>query len=264
MRLYWILAAILILTYCVYTGVSMYTLPTAANRLGPEKILLSKPTQVGTNVDLTTNWVNPAGATLIFYILPLINDRTTVVGNEYATAINIGNKQSLQILIAPDAGRSEMMAPAILKIDINGQTNPDIVDIDMLKLQSWNCIAIVKQGRIFNIYVNGVLSVSHTCTAMPEYDNTQPIRVGDARLGGTMALISLAPYAMQVDDIQNLMRDTTDMDNKPYLSSDISSIPTFSLANFPNMVSFIMCPGGNCSSSNKMPPPMYQWTSMYS
>jgi len=263
MRIYWFLAAIVILTYCVYTGVSMYTLPSPPNRLGAEKISLSTIRQVGTNVDLINNWNTQSGSTLFFYISPSINDRTSVSGNEYATAVNIGNSQILKILIAPDAGRSQMMAPAVLEVNINGQDNPDVIDINMIQLQSWNCVAIVKQGRLFNIYVNGILSVSHTCTAMPTYDSTQPLRVGDRRLGGTVALISLAPYAMQVNDVQNMMKDTNDTDNKPYLSTDLPSLPEFSLDSINKLFSTIMCPGGNCSSSNKMPPPMYQWTSNY-
>lgn len=266
MRVYWFFAAIIILSYCVYAGVSMFILPSPPNRIGPEKILLSKVTQVGTNTDLTNNWNNPSGSTLIFYISPVINDRTSVVGNEYATAVNIGRKQSLNILIAPDSGRSQMMAPATLEIIINGQDYPDVIEIDSIHLQRWNCVAIVKQGRVFNIYVNGILSVTHTCTAMPVYDNTQPLRVGDLRLGGTIALISLAPYAMQANDIQNLIKDTTDMDNKPYLVTDEASFPSFSLSDLPGfsgLSNLFMCPGGNCTSTNKMPSPMYKWTTNY-
>jgi len=264
MRLYWFLAAIVILTYCVYIGVGMYTLPTPPNKLGSEKISLSKLSQVGTNLDLTNNWINSPASTLFFYISPTIRDRTSVSGNEYATAVNIGNSQVLKILVAPDAGRSQMMAPAVLEVNVNGQSYPDVIDIDMIQLQSWNCIAIVKQGRLFNIYVNGVLSVTHTCTAMPLYDSTQPLRVGNPRLGGTVALISLAPYAMQVNDVQYMMRETSDMENKPFLSTDLPSLPGFSLNSFSGLYSMFMCPGGNCNSSKKMPPPMYQWTSNYS
>jgi hypothetical protein len=151
MRLYWFLAAIVILTYCVYNAVSIYTLPSPPNRLGAEKISLSTVSQVGTNVDLNNGWITPSASTLIFFILPKINDRTSAYGNEYATAVNIGNKQLFKILIAPDAGRSEMMAPAVLEVYINNQDFPDKIDIEMLKLHSWNCIVIVKQGRLINI-----------------------------------------------------------------------------------------------------------------
>ena len=240
-----------------------YNLPSPPNRIGPEQLPLSKLTQIGSNVDLTKSWVESPGSSLIFYIMPTINDRTAVVGNEYATAVQIGSTtvagSKLNILVAPDAGRSAMMAaPAVLEIFINGQNEPDVIDIANIRLQKWNCVVIVKQGRLFNIYVNGVLSVSHTCTAMPKFDTTQPMRIGDPRLGGTIALMSLAPYAMQINDVQNLMKETTDTTNRPYLSSDLPSLPSFSIPGLTN----IMCPGGNCSS-NKMPGPMYQWISNY-
>jgi hypothetical protein len=241
----------------------MYTLPTPPNRIGPEKVTLSKVSQVGTNVDLTDKWINSPTSTLFFFISPSIKDRTSVSGNEYATAVNIGNSQILKILVAPDAGRSQMMAPAVLEVNVNGQNYPDVIDIDIIQLQKWNCIAIVKQGRLFNIYVNGVLSVTHTCTAMPIYDSTQPLRTGDPRLGGTVALMSIAPYAMQVNDVHHMMKETSDMDNKPFLSSDLPSLPNFSAEGLNGLYSMIMCPGGICKSSNKMPPPMYQWTTNY-
>jgi len=260
MRLYWFLAAIVILTYCVYYGVSIYTSPTAApNRIGNEKMSLSTLTPLGSNVDLNSGWNTSPGSTLIFFILPTIKDRTSVVGNEYATALNIGSKQSFKILIAPDAGRSQMLAPASLEVFVNGSSDPEHIDIDSLQLQRWNCVMIVKQGRKFNIYVNGQLSVSHTCTAMPAYDDTQPLRIGDPRLGGSIALISLAPYAMQMDDVQNYIRESSDTDHKPYLTSDLPSLPDVSLNGLKDL---IICPGGNCSAA-KATGPMYQWTSNY-
>jgi hypothetical protein len=262
MRVYWFLTAIVILTYCAFNAVNAYSLPNPPNRIGPEQLDLSNITQVGTNIDLINTWIDSSASSLIFYIMPKINDRTAVVGNEYATAVQIGSTSSagsrLNILVAPDAGRSVMMAPAVLEIFINGQNDPDVIDINNIYLQKWNCVVIVKQGRLFNIYVNGVLSVSHTCTAMPKFDNTQPIRVGDPRLGGTIALMSLAPYAMQINDVQNIMKETTDTSNKPYLSSELPSLPEFSI---PGLTNF-MCPGGNCSS-NKMPGPMFEWASNY-
>lgn len=266
MSLYWLLAAIVIITFGVYYGVSIYTSTgTAPNRIGNEQMSLSKVTSLGSNVDLNSGWTNSSGSTLIFFILPTIKDRTSVVGNEYATALNIGSKQAFKILIAPDAGRSQMLAPAMLEVYVNGSSDPEQIDIASVHLQRWNCVMIVKQGRKFNIYVNGQLSVSHTCTAMPAYDDTQPMRIGDPRLGGSIALISLAPYAMQMNDVQNYIREASDTDNKPYLSSEIPSLPSIvGMKDFilTSLNDFIICPGGNCSSI-KPTGPMYEWTSNY-
>ena len=100
---------------------------------------------------------------------------------------------------------------------------------------------------------------------MPAYDDTQPMRIGDPRLGGSIALISLAPYAMQMNDVQNYIRESSDTDNKPYLSSEIPSLPSITgMKDFilTGLNDFIICPGGNCSSI-KPTGPMYEWTSNY-
>ena len=259
MRFLWFLAAIVLLTYGVYYGVRYVALPKPPMQVGPEKMALSKKIQVADSEKLKASWYNTPGSTLLFYISPKIMDRTAAVGNEYVTAVQIGSKESLKILIAPDAGRGSMLAPAILEVFISGQQQSEIIDISNMPLQSWSFIAIVKQGRKFNIYVNGNLSASHTCTAMPDYDETQPLAIGDNKLGGTIALMSLAPYAMQLDDIQSIARDTMDTDNKPYLSSELPMLPEFPLS---AITGFFTCPGGNCNKNIK-PGPFNKWTSIY-
>lgn len=257
MRLYWLLAAILLITYGVYYSMRYIISGRPLNSVGSETMNLSNVTMVANSEQLSQAWSNTAGASLVIYLFPKIRDRTAVVGNEYADVVKIGSKQTLKILIAPDAGRSSMLAPAVLEIHTTDGGGPETVDINNLRLQRWNCIVIVKQGRKFNIYINGVISASHTCTAMPDFDS-QSLRVGNARLEGKAALVSLAPYAMQIDEIRTLVKDTMQKDGTPYLSTDLPSLPEFYLA-IPNL----MCPGGNCSSSNKVQSPMDQWISSY-
>jgi hypothetical protein len=259
MRLLWFLVAIVLLTYGVYYFVRTVALPSPPERIGAEKIMLSKPTQVVDSVTLKAAWMNTSGSTLLFFIFPEIKDRTAVVGNEYATAIQIGSKEAFKILISPDAGRGNMLAPAIFEVFVNGKNESEVIDVTNVPLQKWSFVAIVKQGRKFNIYVNGELSTSHVCTAMPDYDETQPLRVGDVRLGGKVALMSLAPYAMQIDEVQTLARDTMSTDHKPYLSSDMPMLPEVSL---PSLANVFTCPGGNCTKQIKASP-FDQWKSLY-
>ena len=256
MRLYWLLAAILVLTYGVYQSVRYFTVPTPPNSVGPEKLDLSVSTQVANSEQLKVSLSSTAGSTLIFFIFPQIADRTSVVGNEYATAVNIGSKQIFKILIAPDAGRSTMMAPAALDIFVSNSADPEVIDINNIKLQRWNCVAIVRKGRKFNIYINGQLSASHTCTAMPIIDGTQTLRVGDRRLAGVIAQISMTKYPMELDEIQAMVRESMDAEGKPYLSSDLPGLP------IPSFDFNFMCPGGNCNLPSK-PNPMEQWNSSY-
>jgi hypothetical protein len=236
--------------------------PPIPSRIGNETMDLSKNTQVISNEELKNAWTATAGSCLFFYIKPEVNDRTSVSGNEYANAVQIGSTQILQILIAPDAGRGYASAPARLQVFLKDTSVPENIDIQNLPLQRWSAVAIVKEGRRFNIYVNGRLTASHVCNGMPDFDQTQPLRIGDPRLGGTIALMSLSAFPMGIDAISSLVSTTSSIDGAPYLSSGFASfipIPSF------NLSSLSMCPGGNCNSApiNGNPGPLRQWTSSY-
>ena len=230
-------------------------------RIGSETINLSTESQVISSEELKTAWTTKNGSTLIFYINPIIKDRTSVSGSEYASVVQIGSKVKFNILVAPDAGRGYASSPAQLTVSVQGSTIPDTIDIPNFPLQKWTAVAIVKQGRKFNIYLNAKLKVSHMCTAMPDFDSTQPLKVGDSRLAGEIALMSIADYPMQSAEVQSTVQATVDTDGKPYLSSGIFSfipIPSINLSFNP------FCPGGNCDSTASQISPLQQWSSQYS
>ena len=247
-------------------------LPSQIMRIGPDSIPLSSPpggTQIINSEQLKNAWTSTSGSTLVFYINPVINDRTGQSGNEYANVVQIGSSQTFQLLVAPDAGRGLSMAPALLKINIAKTTSlstqapaPEIVEIPNFPLQRWTGVTIVKQGRKFNIYLNGKLAVSHMCNTMSEFDSTQPLRVGDPRLGGFIEQMSLAPYALEAKDVRELYRATVDTSGKPISSINLQNTLTMFVPTLPDEW---WCPGGNCSSAETSQgiSPLEQWSSPY-
>ena len=212
MSIFLVVIVLIILSYIIYLSLSHVLLDKPFSPVGPESIPLSSVTQVITSNELNALWSNVSGSTLFFHINPKIKDRTAQSGNEYANVIQIGSKLSFKILVAPDAGRGLVMAPAQLQI-LTGQpsnTKTEVVDIPNFPLQRWTSVAIVKNGRRFNIYLNGNLSVSYTCLKMPQYDTTQPLLVGDPRLGGTITLMSISPNPLQSNEIRDLVSGSAD------------------------------------------------------
>jgi hypothetical protein len=256
----WVVLGIAVIIYVIYYLISYLLLPKPINRVGAEEIDISQMQQVISSEELKNTWNATSGSTLAFNIFPEILDRTSVSGNEYATVIQIGSKQLFKLMVAPDAGRGYSTAPAILDVYVKGKADPETIEIPNVPLQRWTSVVIVKVGRKFNIYINGKISVSHMCTAMPDFDETQPLRVGTPRLTGTIALMSLASYPMKTNEVRELVNGMSAPDGKPYLSSGISiiPIPTINISGIP----FIGCPGGNCSSPKK-PGPMEEWSTPY-
>jgi len=253
------LVAICILSYLIYLLFAYLIIPPPFQRIGPDEMSLSKLTQVITSEELKGPWTSNSGSTLLFYINPQINDRTGFSGNEYAKAVQIGSKQSFKILVAPDAGRGLSMPPALFEIYVKGYVKPEVVEIPNFSLQKWTTVIIVKQGRRFNIYLNGILSVSHMCTAMPDFDPTATLQIGDTRLGGVISLMSLAPYALQSNEIRDILTRSVDSSGKPYAPMNITSLfgPLI-----PSLPAAVWCPGGNCKTPKKARP-MEEWSSPY-
>ena len=250
---------LLIFSLLVYYLIAYLLTPKPFNRIGDDTMDISKVTQVITSQELQDNWITNSGATLVFYINPFVKERTAIAGNEYATVVQVGTKQNFKILVAPDAGRGLMLAPALFEIYTKGSSNPEIVEITNFPLQRWTAVVIVKIGRKFNIYLNGKLSVSHICTAMPDFDETQPLRIGDPRLGGTISFMSIAPYPLQTNEVRDLIQSSVDVTGKPYTPITLSSIV---LPAFPSIPSGWWCPGGNCNIP-KRTGPLEEWFSPY-
>jgi hypothetical protein len=267
--------AIIGVSYLIYLLMAYLMLPSQIMRIGPDSISLTAPpggTQIINSEQLKSAWTSTSGSTLVFYINPVINDRTGQSGNEYANIVQIGSSQLFKILVAPDAGRGLSMAPALLTINIAKTSTtssqapaPEIVEIPKFPLQRWTGVAIVRQGRKFNIYLNGKLAVSHMCNTMTEFDSNQPLRVGDPRLGGTIEQMSLAPYALEAKDVRELYRATVDTSGKPIKAIELSVVLHHLLPNvsgFPGLPNNWWCPGGKCSSTQGISP-LEQWTSPY-
>jgi len=253
---------IFILSYIIYVLVSFYLVPNPVQQVGQDTMILSKVKQVSTSESLKTTWNSSTGSSLIFYINPNIVDRTGVSGNEYASVVQIGSTQSFRLLVAPDAGRGLSLSPALFEVYVKGYAKPDIIEIPSFPLQRWTMVVIVRQGRKFNIYLNGKLAISHMCTAMPDFDDTQPLRIGDTRLGGTISLMSLVGYPLQTNEIRAMYRTSVDTSGKPYMPITIKNVVMPLLPSLPSLPDGFWCPGGNCFTPKSVGP-LEQWTSPY-
>lgn len=262
----WIVVGIIIACYVIYRIVCYYqnkSLDATPNRVGPEKIDLSSVVSAIPSAEFQKAWNNTNGATLQFFIYPTISDRTSRTGgNEYATIFTAGTGEaaplSLKILVTPDAGRGYSLAPAQLIVsEVNG--TPEKIDLPEIPLQRWTSIIIVREGRKFNIYFNGTLTTSHMCTATPSDTGSNDLSVGDTKLTGTIALMTIASHPLDANDVRSYVKTAADTTGAPYLSSGMSlPVPTLS-----DIEKIFTCPFGNCSSAVSKAGPLQQWSSPY-
>ena len=250
---------ILFVSFFIYLLLAYLMLPERHAQIGKDEYKLSEPAQVITSEELRVPWTSNSGSTLMFFIKPEIRDKTSQSGNEYAEVVKIGSGQIFKLMLAPDAGRGLNMAPAVLDVYTVGYDEPESIEIPRFPLQRWTAVAIVKSGRRFHIYLNGTLSVTHTCESMPAFDETQPLRIGDKRLGGEMTFLSISPYAMKTYEIREIVKKSADTAGKPYLPMKFEKI---FVPLIPQLPYAFWCPGGNCKIPKKTGP-LEQWSSPY-
>lgn len=263
MNIFVVILAVIGISYLIYILMDYWLLPSRVMQIGPNSMSLSKEFQVITNQQLKTAWTSRSGSTLVFFINPTIADRSGRVDNEYANVVKISSKQYFQILASPDAGRGLYLAPATFTVYQKNPSIPqidekEVIEIPNFPLQRWTCIAIVKQGRKFIIYLNGRATVSHMCDKMPDFDSL-PLTIGDSRLGGDISFMSLAPYAMSPNEVLTTYKSNVDTSGKPLQPITLSGL----FGNFvPYLPSGWWCPGGNCSTPASLSP-LEQWKSPY-
>ena len=254
-----ILLVAYVLFYVLYNSIK-YLISNPIKQVGKqEQINLSSVSQIISSEELKNSWATTQGSTLMFFIFPEIKDRTSISGNEYINVISIAKKQAFKLLVSPDAGRGYAMAPAVFEVYVKGSSTPELIEIPNVPLQRWTSVVIVKDGRKFNIYINGTLRASKLCSAMPDFDVSQPLRTGDLKLGGKIALVSLAAYPMNGNDVRSLITNSAGTDGTPYLTSGSSFFP---VPTFNDLTKLLSCPGGNCTTPIQAGP-MEEWSSPY-
>lgn len=251
---------ILAVSIAVYFALSALFAVKAPSLVGSEEYPLQTNQMVMNSELLRRTWQGTentaSGATVLFFIWPTLKDRTTRTGNEYATAINIADSVKFKILTSASATRTSS-APAILEVMATGQAAPVELEIPDIPLQRWSAIAIVKQGRRFKVYVNNKLTAATMLDTMPQYNTSGSLMVGDSRLAGKIALLSLVDYPMSTEGVSDFVRGYSDSTFKPHLSSS-SGLAIPSLKGFQ-----ISCPGGICGGTAPLANPLDKWTSPY-
>ena len=120
----------------------------------------------------------------------------------------------------------------------------------------WTHVAIVIEGRRFNVLYNGKIVSSKLISNMPNITKTGLLTSGSQMANGQLAYVSFNNRAMSPSEIMVEYNDTSDTRGRPYIDGSLSDI--FSLFG---------CPAGLCGSVPPSNPPSratMSWSTPYS
>lgn len=239
------------ITYAILTS----TRPALLYGLQPQNGSIDTPTKVGTIEDTRNSFLVPAGATLSSYIFCTVNNKTQGLGANSESPIpifQIGRTFQFQIL----PGGVSRPTQTRLSIRTQGPTvQEEFITVEPLPEQKWVQVVIVREGRRYTVFYNGIVVGSARTQYFPVV-NSSPLTIGDARLRGLFAFPKIAPTPMRQREIQQELSETSNTRHEPYITSFLDTSVSFKLG----------CPNGLFCFSTSSPPttnPLQVWKSPY-
>ena len=224
--------------------------PSITKSLTPNSGTLNKENRIGGSGEVRDKFMAPPSSTLILYLQCALNEKTPTLndGNNPIRILQLGNSLQLQIIPGSAVRKSETI------LMVKTQNENERISLMDFPQQKWVHTAIVREGRRYTVYYNGIVAGSSRTKYYPTINSSQFI-IGDTRLHGSFAFPKLSPTAYHMKEVIQDMEATSDTRHRPYINSPTNSFFTgFS------------CPNGIfCFSTSSQPTlnPLKTWKSPY-
>ena len=140
-------------------------------------------------------------------------------------------------------------------VQTQGSTNTfEDITISDLPQQKWVQVALVREGRRFTVFYNGVAVGSQRTINYPVVSSSELV-IGDSRLKGEYVRPIIVPTPMRVEEIQDDLKSSSDTREVPYRP-----------ITFDQILNSLSCPNGAFCFSTSKPPtanPLKMWESPY-
>lgn len=242
-----ILVTFYIIVYVIYPGSGSNDVLHKMTPLNSKKAIL--------NSDKVQSIIlGGSGSTVMGFFYLNSGDRTSKYTNSYTQLIQVDNNWYLEIAPSPKNNNA-----ARLRVQTNdaGILKEEIIELPQIPKQKWMFIAILRDGRRFDIIYNNEIVASQRLEYYPVVISS-PLTVGNSGLDGSVIHVivnntRLTPVEVERERIAHV--DT----NNTVLEADTVDI------SFPGVKLFAQCPPGlPCDPITKAPSNnLLQWNTPY-
>jgi hypothetical protein len=239
-----------IVIYVIYPGDNNNDILEKMTRLNVKKVILTS--------DITkTKLLTSTGSSTMGFFYLLNGDKTTRVGDDFKSIIEIENNWYLEIAPAPN-GTTKISAR--LRVKTNSKIKgiiQEIIELPPIPQQKWMFIAILRDGRRFDIIYNNEIVASQILENYPVVISSS-LSIGNTGLNGSVIHVIINDRRLTPTQVER-ERVTRVNTNNMILEAD--SI-TMSL---PGLNLFGQCPPGlPCDPITKPPSNnLLQWKTPY-
>ena len=238
-----------IIIYVIYPGSGNKDILHKMTPLNAKKSILT--------ADITqTKLLSGAGSSVmgLFYLLD--GDKTTKAVADFTPIMEVDNNWHLEVAPAPN-GASKISARLRIHTNNGGNLITEIIDLPPILKQKWMFIAILRDGRRFDVIYNNEIVASQILEFYPVVISSD-LSIGNKRLNGSVIHViingkRLTPVEIERERVAHVNTNGT------VLEADSISI------SFPGLKLFAQCPPGlPCDPITKPPNSnLLQWKSPY-
>jgi len=197
-----------------------------------------------------------AGSSVMGFFYLLEGDKTGKIANEFTSIMEVENNWHLEIAPAPN-GTSNTSARLRVHISNGSNTKEEIIELPPIPRQKWMFIAILRDGRRFDIIYNNEIVASQILEFYPVVISSS-LFVGNSGLSGSVIHVIVNGKRLTPSEIENERLRYVNT-NGTVLEADSISV------SLPGLKLLAQCPPGlPCDSITKPPSNnLLKWKSPY-
>ncbi len=224
--------------------------------------VLSTMTPLNIKKDIVTSDIvqstilGTSGSTVMGFFYMLDGDKTTKYSNGFTPIMQVENNWFLEIAPSP-SGNNNSAAQLRVQTNDAGQMKQEIIELPPIPKQKWMFIAVLRDGRRFDIIYNNQIVASQILEFYPVVISS-PLSIGNSGLSGSVIHVMinntrLSPTAVERERVAHIDANGT------VLEADTIAI------SFPGLKLFAQCPSGLPCDPVTRPPNsnLLQWKTPY-
>jgi hypothetical protein len=214
-----ILIGIIVLAIITYFVVRYVYAKARGNDVAPEVFELKEAKIVYDSYNVQTQLLGSGGASILAFVNLQYGDRTGNANpnaNAYMPLVKIDGAMTFEV--SPNSAQLSVVTVGA------GQTSTEIISVPPLPMQKWVFVAILRDGRRFDVMYNDQIVASHRLAQYPKV-TSNPLRVGGKGLLGSAVNVIVAPYRMTPSEVVREMRHLSDTTGTPVASMTRIQLP---------------------------------------
>jgi hypothetical protein len=243
-----LLITLYIIIYFIYPGSGNKDVLHILTKLNVKRDVLSSD-------QVHSKLLGGAGSTVMGYFYLLDGNKTKKYMNTYTPIIQIENNWYLEISQSSNGTNSA----ARLRVQTNdkGTLHQEIIELPQIPKQKWMFIAILRDGRRFDVIYNNQIVASQILEYYPAVISS-PLSVGNSGLSGSVIHVIVNNYRLSPGEVERERVTHVDTNNMVLEANSVD-------ISFPGLKLFAQCPPGlPCDPITKPPSNnLLQWKTPY-